>query len=156
LFDSKQQKEVAMSKMPVVSKVIALAVVVALVLAALPTVSVYAGATDPNTKLEAKWEQLVENYNRQSLTHKSAHNWADVWFKDHKDATASQKAKIQRHLDICNSALATAQSIVSVHAGFDMKGKVVDRASAITSIKQLGFYLRQHAGSVKNLGGHVN
>jgi hypothetical protein len=43
-----------------------------------------------------------------------------------------------------------------MHAGFDTKGEVVDRAAAIKSIKDLSYYLRQHIGSIRNLEVHIN
>jgi len=143
-----------MSKMSVFSKVVALAILLAIVLASLPTVSVVAKGT--NQGLEDKWSQLVTNYNRQSSNHASAHKWADHWLLTHKKASASDKEKVEKHLAICNSAIMAAGIIVSKHAGFDGKGKIIDRAAAIKSIKDLSWYLRQHAGSLKNLSGYVN
>jgi hypothetical protein len=143
-----------MSKMSVFSKVVALAILLAIVLASLPTVSVVAKAT--NQGLEDKWSQLVTNYGRQYSNHASAHKWADHWLTTHKKASASEKEKVEKHLTICNSAIMAAGVIVSKHTGFDAKGNVIDRAAAIKSIKDLSWYLRQHAGSLKNLSGYVN
>ena len=142
-----------MSKMSVFTKAISFAVLIALVLASLPTVSVVAKG---NTQgLEAKWNQLVDNYTRQSSNHDSAHRWVDHWLKTHKKASLSEKNEIQKHLSICNSAIIAAGSIVSKHAGFDAKGNVIDRGAARKSIKDLSYYLRQHIGSIKNLQGHL-
>jgi len=142
-----------MFKMSVLWKLTALAVLVALVLASFPTNSVFAGGDKP--ALEKKWEQLVDNYNKQSINHNSAHQWVEHWLKTHKKASDAKKAEIQKHLNICNSALAASEVIVTKHAGFDAKGKIVDRASAIKSIKDLSYYLREHAASVNNLDKHV-
>lgn len=140
-----------MSKMSVLAKGIILAILIALVLSSFPTANVLAGS---NTKdLEDKWDQLVTNYNKQSLTHNGAHRWVENWLKTHKNA--SERVEVKKHLSICNSALMSAQVIVSSRAGFDAKGKVIDRALALKSIKDLGYYLRQHAGSVKNLLEHM-
>ena len=126
----------------------------ALLLASFSTISVVAKG---NTQgLEEKWDQLVANYNRQSLTHDNAHHWADVWLMKNKDASAADKAKIQKHLEICNSALAGATSIVMKHEGFDSGGKVVDKAAAQKSVKDLNKLLLLHAASVRNLSAHVN
>ncbi len=142
-----------MSKMSVFTKAISFAVLIALVLASLPTVSVVAKG---NTQgLEAKWSQLVDNYTRQSSNHESAHRWVDHWLKTHRKASLSEKNEIQKHLNICNSAIIAAGSIVSKHAGFDAKGNVIDRGAARKSIKDLSYYLRQHVGSIKNLQGHL-
>jgi len=142
-----------MSKMSVFTKAISFALLIALVLASLPTVSVVAKG---NTQgLEAKWSQLVDNYTRQSSNHDSAHRWVDHWLKTHKKASLSEKNEIQKHLSICNSAIMAAGTIVSKHAGFDAKGNVIDRGAARKSIRDLGYYLRQHIGSIKNLQGHL-
>ena len=142
-----------MSKMSVFTKAISFAVLIALVLASLPTLSVVAKG---NTQgLEAKWNQLVDNYTRQSSNHDSAHRWVDHWLKTHRKASLSEKNEIQKHLSICNSAIIAAGSIVSKHAGFDAKGNVIDRGAARKSIKDLSYYLRQHIGSIKNLQGHL-
>jgi hypothetical protein len=143
-----------MWKMSVFAKATVFAVLIALLFASFPANSVLAKGNKQG--LEDKWSQLVSNYNRQSSNHNSAHKWVDHWLKTHKKASASEKAEVQKHLAICNSAIASAGSIVSQHVGFDAKGKVIDRAAAIKSIKDLSWYLRQHVGSVKNLGEHVN
>ena len=137
-----------------VSRLISIAVLMALLLASLSTISVVAKG---NTQgLEEKWDQLIGSYNRQTMSHNSAHHWAEVWLAQNKDASASDKAKIQRHLDICNSALAGATNIVVKHDGFDSSGKVVDRAAARASIKDLNLLLLKHAASIRNLSAHVN
>ena len=135
-------------------KVSLFTIIVVLVLASLPTANVLARGN--NEALEAKWDQLVTNFDRQSLTHNSVHNWVEHWLKTEKKASPSARAEIQKHLSICNSAFWGAQVIVARHAGFDSNGKVVDRVLAIKSIKDLAYYLRQHAGSVKSLREHMN
>ncbi len=137
-----------------VSRLISIAVLMALMLASFSTISVIAKG---NTQgVEEKWDQLVSNYNRQAVAHNSVHHWAEVWLMHNKDASAADKAKIQKHLDICNSALAGATAIVMKHEGFDSKGKVVDKAAARQSIKDLNLLLLKHAASVRNLSAHVN
>lgn len=140
-----------MQKMSLLAKGTIIAILLALVLSSFPTVSVLAKG---NTQgLENKWDQLVTNYNRQSVTHNGAHNWVMNWLKSKH--SASSKEEIQKHLSICNSALASAGTVVWRHAGFDSTGKVVDKALARQSIKDLANYLRQHAGSIKNLQEHM-
>jgi hypothetical protein len=142
-----------MSKMSILPKGIIVAVLIALVLASFPTAGVLAGSTRGD--LEDKWEQLVTNFNRQSLTHNGAHRWVDRWLKMEKSASASEKDEVRRHLSVCNSALMSAQVIVSNHAGFDAKGKVIDKALAVKTVKDLAYYLRQHASSVKKIVEHM-
>lgn len=140
-------------KMSVFSKATTFAILIALVLAAFPMTSVVAKGN--NGLLETKWDQLVTNYNTQSSNHIGVHKWVDHWFKTHEKASVSDKAEVQKHLAICNSAILAAGTIVSKHAGFDAKGNVIDKASAIKSIDNLSYFLRQHAGSVKNLKEHI-
>jgi hypothetical protein len=142
-----------MQKMSLLAKCATIALLAALVLSSFPAVTVLAKGN--NTNLENKWDQLVTNYNRQSINHNSAHNQVDHWFKTLKKGS-SDKAEVAKHLSTCNSAIVSAGAIVSSHAGFDADGKVVDKASAQKSAKDLAYYLRQHAGSLKNLQEHMN
>lgn len=142
-----------MVKTSVIFKLAVLAILLSLVFASLPTASAFARGDQPN--LEKKWDQLVNNYDRQNSNHNSLHKWVDHWLATNKKASVSEKAEVQKHLSICNSAIMSAGAIVSQHAGFDAKGKVVDRAAAVKSIKDLAYYLRQHAGSIKNLQEHM-
>jgi hypothetical protein len=143
-----------MKRMSLTTKCTIVAILIMLVLSSLPTVNVFAKGNNQN--LETKWDQLVTNYNRQSTHHNSVHNWVEHWTKTHKKVSSSEKAEVRKHLSICNSAIASAGTIVAKHAGFDANGKVIDRAAAQKSIKDLAYYLRQHAGSVKNLQEHIN
>ena len=147
------KRKVSMSKLSVVAKGAIIAILFALVLSSLPTASVLAAGN--NGKLEEKWDQLVTNFDKQSVNHNSAHKWVENWLKTEKHATSSDKAEVRKHLSICNSALASAGSIVWSHAGFDASGKVIDKGLANKSIKDLAYYLRQHAGSIKNLQEHM-
>ena len=143
-----------MQKISVLAKCTVIALVAALVLSSFPAVTVLAKGNTEN--LETKWDQLVTNYNRQSINHSSAHSQVDHWFKTLKKGSSSDKAEVAKHLSICSSAIVSAGATVSSHAGFDANGKLVDRASAQKSIKDLAYYLRQHAGSLKNLQEHMN
>lgn len=135
-------------------KAFVFAILIALALASFPTSGVLAKDAKLG-KLETKWEQLVDRYNVQTINHDSVHKMTTNWLKTAKNPSASEKAEVYKHLAICNSALAAAQQIVSNHAGFDRSGKVIDRALANTSIKQLANYLQQHANSVKHLKIHT-
>jgi len=143
-----------MSKISVVTKMISSAVMIALLIASFSTASVVAKGN--NQGLESKWDQLVDNYNRQRTKHESVHNWVDHWLDSNRDASDAKKEEVMRHLVVCNSSIVSAGSIVSTHAGFDSNGKVVDKGLAKKSIQNLARFLRQHAGSVKNLNEHVN
>ena len=135
-------------------KAVSIAIVAALMLATLPTVTVFA-ENDVNKQVEKRWERAVDAFARQAIGHKTAHNLVENWLKTHKNAKASEVAAVQRHLDVCNSSLAMAQATVSKHAGFDANGNVIDRALAVESIKLLTKYVQQHAASVRNLKSHI-
>ena len=143
-----------MPKISVATKVISFAVLIALMLTPFATATAVAKGGDP--ALEQKWDQLIGNYNRQSVAHNSVHHWADVWLMNHRDASSSDKSKIERHLVICNKALATATSIVMKHEGFESNGKVVHKNVARKTIKALNEALILHASSVRNLQAHIN
>ena len=143
-----------MLKMSVLSKAITFAILIALMFASLPMTSVV--AKGDNQKLEDKWNQLVTNFNRQSINHNSMHKWVDHWLTTNNKATGSEKAEVEKHLTQCNSAITSAGAIVAKHAGFDTKGRVIERASAIKSINKLSYFLQRHAGAIKNLNEHVN
>ena len=143
-----------MFKTSVATRVISFAVLITLLFASFPTAA--AAAKTNNQGLETKWAQLVDSYNRQSVTHNSAHHWADQWMMDNRTASDAKKAEVQRHLTICNAALASATTLVMKHNGFDAKGYVVDKAAAQKSVKDLAQSLQRHAASVRNLDAHVN
>lgn len=143
-----------MFKMSALYKATLFAILLALVLASLPTATAVAKGT--NESLEKKWTQLINNYDMQMSNHNGAHRWVDHWLQTHKKASASKEAEIRKHLEICNSAIMAAGVIVSQHTGFDADGNLVSRAAAIQSIKDLSYYLQKHAGSVKNLSEHIN
>lgn len=143
-----------MSKVSFFTKATVFAILITLVFASFPATSVIAKGN--NQGLEDKWSQLVDNYTRQSTSHNSVHKWVDHWLTTNKKAPLSEKNEIKKHLTICSSAIMSAGSIVATHAGFDAKGKVIDRGAARKSIKDLSYYLRQHAGSVHNLTVHLD
>ena len=101
-----------MFKTSVATRVISLAILITLLLASFATTGALAKGN--NQGLESKWEQLVDSYNRQSMTHNSAHHWAEVWLKNNPDASESKKAAVEKHLTVCNSALATATTTTRI------------------------------------------
>lgn len=133
-------------------KIAVLATLIALVVAVLPTAGALA-AGGSNEQLEKKWDQLVTNFNRQNMDHAKAHKWVEAWLA--KNPKAADKAEVEKHLNICNTALTTAHAIVARHEGFNANGKVVKPNLAYQSIKELANVLRLHASSVKNIVGHI-
>lgn len=133
-------------------KLTVIAILIALLISAFPTAGVIAaGGTEK--ELEKKWEQLVNNFNRQEMDHVKVHKWAAAWLA--KNKTAKDRTEVERHLSVCDSAIVTAEAIVDRHAGFNANGKVINLNLAYKSIKDLGNAMRMHAGSVKNIVEHV-
>jgi hypothetical protein len=150
-FNSKQlNKEVAMFR-----KIAVITFLLALVLASFPTNTVLAKDVKADN-MEKKWDQLVSNYNMQSYKHEQTHKLVASYIKTNKNIKAADKAELEKHLAICNSALASATAIVNNHAGFDAKGNVIDRAAAAKTLKTFANVLQLHAGSVRNLNEHMN
>ena len=135
-------------------KATAIAGVLVRVLAALPMVTVFA-ANESNKNIETRWTNAVKAFDKQAMSHHTAHRLVENWLKSHKNAKASETAEVERHLATCNSSLYAAQQVVYTHAGFDASGKVIDRAQAIQSIKLMTKYIQQHAASIKNIKEHL-
>ena len=138
-----------MLKTSIATRVISLAVLIALLLASFPTT--VAAAKDNNRGLEAKWAKLIDVYNRQSIMHNSAPRWVAQWLSDHRKAPARLKAEIRKDLARSNEAWAPVPSIVMTHNGFDAQGHVVDKAAARQSVKDLSRALQRYNASLKNL-----
>ncbi len=135
-------------------KITILAVLLALVMAMIPTSGVFASNVTAE-RLEKKWDQLVERYNKESFSHGFIHRQVENYLKNHKNASTSTKNNLEQHLAICNSALASIDALIATHPGFDNNGNAVDFALANESIKKLANLLQVHWGSVKNLKEHM-
>jgi hypothetical protein len=125
-----------------------------LVMAAFPTNNVLAKDAIAE-KLEKKWDQLVESYKTQSITHDKTHKLVENYLKTHKNIKAADKTELEKHLAVCNSALDSAKAVYNNHAGFDASGNVIDRGVAQQTLKTFANVLQQHAGSVRNLKAHM-
>jgi hypothetical protein len=139
-----------MFKRSVATRVISLAVLMALLLACFPTAP--AAAKENNRGLEAKWAKLVVLYKRQSQIHNSAPRWVE-WTINNSKAAKSKKAELQEDLAISNAAWASVPSIVVSHNGFDGQGNVVDKAAARQSVKDLSGALQRYTATIKRLKG---
>ena len=138
-----------MLKTSIATKVISFAVLISLLLSSLPTAVV--AAQDNNRGLEAKWAKLMETYNRQLIIHNSVPHQVAHWMSDFRRAPKSKKAEIQKDLDISNVRWVPVASIVMKHTGFDTQGKVINKAAAQQSIKDLSKALQRYKTSIKNL-----
>lgn len=138
-----------MFKTSVATRVISLAVLIAVLFASFPTA---AGAAKTNNQgLERKWAKLVAVYNRQALIHNSAPAMVAQWLSDHRRAPASKKAELRNSLTASNAAWGPVASIALRHNGFDADGKVVDKAAAQQSVKDLSQALHRYSRIAKNL-----
>jgi hypothetical protein len=144
--------EAAMCKTSVATKVISFAVLVALLLVSFPTA---AAAKTGNQGLEKKWAKLVDRYDRQSITHNTSRRWVDVWMNANRKASHSKKAELLSDLAKSDTAWASATIIAMQHRGFDANGKVVDKAAAQQSLKDLAGALQHYAMAIKNLKAHI-
>lgn len=135
-------------------KVTALALLIAVVMATFPTISVFA-KSPVYDQLEKKWEELGNGYKTQMINHQKIHKNVDNYLATHKKATTAQKNELEKHLAICNSSLDQAKAIIDKHAGFDAKGKVTDLVLAKKTVSQLAELLVRHAASVKNIKEHT-
>ena len=135
-------------------KLTVIAVLLALMLASFPVSSVFAKGPIVDN-MEIKWDQLVQRYNTQSFTHERTHKVVADFIKTTKHLKAADKAELDKHLAICNSALATAKTIVTNHPGFDAKGNVIDTTVAQKTLNTLADALQRHIGSINNLNEHM-
>ena len=138
-----------MFKTSLATRVISLAVLIAFVLSSLPVP--VAAATDNNRGLEAKWAKLIVLYNRHSILHNNAPRWVALWMREHKEAPARKKDRVQKDLASSNAAWAPVPSIVIRHNGFDAEGNVIDKAAARESVKDLSKALQRYKTSLKKL-----
>jgi|WetSurMetagenome_2_1015567.scaffolds.fasta_scaffold407978_1 hypothetical protein len=139
-----------MFKPSVATRVISFAVLITFLLASFPTAAAGAAKTN-NQGLERKWARLVDVYKRQSLIHNGVPRWVGQWMSDHRRAPASEKAEIRKNVARSNTAWGPVPYIVMRHNGFDANGKVIDKAAARQSVKDLSQALQHYAASMKSL-----
>jgi hypothetical protein len=138
-----------MFKTSVATRVISLAVLLAFLFGSFPT-AVSAAKTN-NQGLERAWAKLIDTYNHQSLIHNSAPRMVEQWLSDHRRAPATKRAELRNSLTTSNAAWGPVPYIVMRHNGFDANGKVVDKAAARQSVKDLSMALHRYIRATKNL-----
>ncbi len=138
-----------MSKTSVATRVISFAVLISLLLASFPTAAGFAKTN--NQGLERKWAKLVASYNRQRVAHNTSQRWVELWMSANRKAPRSNKADLQKALVSANTAWASATVIAMRHNGFDSKGKVIDKAAAQQSARDLASALQRYAKALKEL-----
>lgn len=136
-------------------KMFVFAIIAALVLAALPTTGVFA-SSGRKADLESKWEELNNILTTQSFQHTKVENMDKNWHKKIEGKTSTSDQGIYyRNMSKCDSAFMAAQNIAWLHAGFDKNGKVIDTGLASKSVKNLNWYLQQHAAALRQLNNFV-
>ena len=143
-----------MSKKSVLWGVASFAIIIALVMAMIPAGNVAAG-NDHDKDLKKEWDAAVSAFHTQESIHPKAHQMVDAWFKQHKDASSSEKSHMQGHLNVCNSVMSGGYSLIYNHPGFDSSGKVIDRELAHSSVNQLRAYTSRHSGTVNAIKEHA-
>ena len=138
-----------MFKLSLATRVISLAVLLALVFASLP--APVAAATGNNRGLEAKWAKLIVLYRRHTTLHNNAPRWVALWIREHKEAPERKKDQVRKDLASSNTAWAAVPAIVARHNGFDSQGNVIDKAAARESVKDLSRALQRYKASLKKL-----
>jgi hypothetical protein len=158
-----------MFKMTITFKRIALvALILATGLAAVPAIGV--SAADPNSQaiLEQDYPRLSNIWAReQRIYQREGERLANADSLITKVQTLIDKANqkgwdtssVQAALNAFSAAIPTAQAshypgaaIISSHAGFDSDGKVIDRASAIATIRSLAQVLKDTRAAMNGIG----
>jgi hypothetical protein len=127
------------------SKMILVAIIIALMFAFLPAASAFAapasnqGSTETD-HMELEWGNKLRNlrilgsfYDRVRLVPSD--------FKDPDDI-----ARVQYYLDKYGFALRQANTVVFNHTGFDIKGNVTNEIQATDTLHELGQYLHMMRG----------
>ena len=120
-------------------KLTVVAVLVALVLAALPTSGVSAGDGIQANQLEKQWDKYVQNVEKMAVAHDKIDTKTQKWLGNKKHSRF--ETQIANHLNVYHSNLAAANAIINTHEGFDAKGNVVDEGVAKASVNHLGLHL---------------
>ena len=125
------------------SKLFVVSLILALLFASLPAASVFAASdlgTTNNTNLEQGWKSKLSNL-----------RWAGYYY-DHVQfypadfERPSDLARVQWYLEKYGITLRAANTILQNHAGFDIKGNVINEVQADQSIRDLAMYLQMMRG----------
>lgn len=127
------------------SKLFVVALVLALLFASLPAASVLAapassqGASE-NMNLEQGWKA------KQNHLRWAGYYYDHVRFYPADFERPADLARVQWYLEKYGIALRGANTILQNHAGFDIKGNVINEVQADQSIRDLAMYLQLMRG----------
>jgi len=127
------------------SKLFVVSLILALLFASLPAASAFAApASDQgitnNTNLEQGWKAKLGHL-----------RWAGYYY-DHVQfypvdfERPADLARVQWYLEKYGVALRAANTILQNHAGFDIKGNVINEVQADQSVRDLAMYLQMMRG----------
>ncbi|MBT3337109.1 MAG: hypothetical protein HN855_15545 [Anaerolineae bacterium] len=152
-------------------KIVLIALVAMLSIAALPTASVSASEltdeTSPPTgevtgeKLEAAWERALLLNERVGKTFERVDTLTEKiqTLIEKADEKGMDTSAVQAALDAFNAAVdeaypvyEAAQDVIAAHAGFDANGKVTDAETAQATLKSLGESLKEIRGMTVESG----
>lgn len=127
------------------SKIFVVSLILALIFASFPAVSVFAAP--------ASDRDITENINlEQGWKDKLSHlRWAGFYY-DHVQfypadfEHPSDLARVQGYLEKYGFALRQANTILFNHAGFDIEGNVTNEVQAAQSVRDLAMYLQMMRG----------
>lgn len=127
------------------SKLFVIAIILAVLSAFLPAVSVFAAPAErqditEDNDLEAEWSNKLDQMWGQNRFYLTVH-LVPADFKNSSDL-----AQAQYYLDKYKAAWKQANAIIVNHAGFDINGQVVDLRLADQSVHDLAMYLHMMRG----------
>ena len=146
-----------MTKKPVFQKTILAALIVALMVAALPLTNVFAAGNNEisNDRLEAVWQRMQNRYERVGKMFDNDTKLIDRAGKmiDRLKQEGKPTAELESALKAYEDALKVARpvyesckGIINSHKGFDASGKVTDAEQAKETVKSLG----EKFGEIRN------
>lgn len=136
--------------MPLYSRMVILAVLIALLFASFPAVNALAapasGQPPISKNLDLAWKNKLQTLQNYGLFYDSILLYPSDFDKP------SDLAKAHEYLEKYGVALRAANTIVFKHAGFDIKGNVLDDVQADQSVRDLAMYLQMMRGLREKIG----
>ena len=146
-----------MNKKLTFQKTILAALIVALMVAALPLTSVFAAGNNEisNERLESLWQKMLKRYERVGRMFDNDAKLADraeemiSRLKQEGKPTAELESALKAYEDalkVAHPLYESCKGIINSHKGFDSSGKVTDAEQAKETVKSLG----EKFGEIRN------
>jgi len=127
------------------SKLFVVSLILSLILASFPTVSVFAaGGSDRDITAEIDLEQGWKD--KLNHLHWAGFYYDNVRFYPADFEKRSDLARVHEYLEKYGVALRAANTILYNHAGFDFEGNVTNEVQAARSVRDLAMYLHVMRG----------